>query len=176
MGDLTVSVAGPERIDDLEVVYRVLYDHHHAVSTWHPGPERGADVAWRRRRAKWEQALSTPAGIAIVAERDGKVVGGLVGGVGDAGPVGGSDLYVTASRVGDIHDFAVLPGERGAGVGSAIFALLEDQLRCRGATAYGLQVLAGNDEALRFYEAQGLVRVQTELEKPLPAVQGQSVR
>ena len=33
MDGVTISLAGAERIDDVEPVYRALYDHHVAVTT-----------------------------------------------------------------------------------------------------------------------------------------------
>ena len=79
MDDLTVSLAGADRIDDVEAVYRALYDHHVAVTTWRPAPERGADVAWQRRRKRYEETLSSDDGILLIAERDGDILWALVG-------------------------------------------------------------------------------------------------
>src|SRR5207302_3771161 len=102
MSGLRIALAGPERINDLEPIYRALYAHHVAVSTWRPAPERGPDVAWSRRRRRYEQTLASPRGLLVVAERDRRMVGALVGEV-DEEP-GGSDTFAVRERVAHVHD------------------------------------------------------------------------
>jgi ribosomal protein S18 acetylase RimI-like enzyme len=167
MGDLRIALAGAERIDELEPIYRALYAHHVAVSKWHPAPERGPDVAWQRRRGRYETTLTAPGGIALVAERDGRVVGALIGEVED--PADGSDTYAVPTRAAHVHDIAVLPEEQGAGIGRALMERFERELRERGVDAYGLDVMAGNDLALRFYESLGFELADLSLYKRMRA-------
>jgi ribosomal protein S18 acetylase RimI-like enzyme len=167
MDDLTISLAGSERIDDVEPIYRALYDHHVAVSTWRPAPERGADEAWRRRRGRYETTLSDPGGLLLIAERDESVVGALVGEVED--PADGSDTYAVPTSTAHVHDLAVLPEAQGAGIGRALMERFERELRERGTKSYGLDVMAGNDVARRFYAALGLELAQMTMYKVLPS-------
>jgi ribosomal protein S18 acetylase RimI-like enzyme len=166
MNDLHIDLAGAERIDDLEPVYRSLYEHHVEVSTWRPAPPRGAQEAWRRRRKRYEKTLSDPNGVLLVAERDGRVVGALVGEIED--PADGSDVFAVSTHQAHVHDIAVLPDARGGGIGAALLQGFEALLRERGVDTYGLAVMAGNDEARRFYDAHGFELVLVELEKRLP--------
>jgi GNAT superfamily N-acetyltransferase len=50
----------------------------------------------------------------------------------------------------------VLPGERGAGVGTALMAAVHEVVRELGIDELMLYVMDGNDGATRFYERLGL--------------------
>lgn len=165
MSDLQIVLGGPDRIDDLEPIYRSLYAHHVDVSTWRPGPPRGADVAWSRRRARYEKTLSSTAGILLLAERDGRVVGALIG-ESEEKPEG-SDTFEIPDHVAHVHDVAVLPDARGGGIGRALMERFEAEMRARGVVSYGLDVMAGNDAALRFYESLGFELADMVFEKRL---------
>jgi ribosomal protein S18 acetylase RimI-like enzyme len=165
VSDLLIVLAGSDRIDELEPIYRSLYAHHVAVSTWRPGPERGADVSWARRRARYEKTLAEPTGILLLAERDGQLVGALIGEV-ELDPEG-SDTFVIPARVAHLHDLAVLPDARGGGVGHALVERFEQELRSRDVVSYGLDVMAGNDSARQFYEALGFELADMVFEKRL---------
>jgi ribosomal protein S18 acetylase RimI-like enzyme len=174
MDELQITLAGAERIDDVEPVYRALYEHHVAISTWRPAPPRGADEAWRRRRPRYEKTLGKPNGLLLVAEHDGRVVGALVGEVDD--PADGSDVFAVPTSQAHVHDIAVLPEARGGGVGRALLERFEEVVRERGVQSYGLEVMAGNDSARRFYEAMGFVDVSFAMEKRLTGADEASAR
>ncbi|HMI70419.1 MAG TPA: GNAT family N-acetyltransferase [Solirubrobacteraceae bacterium] len=138
-----------------------------AVSSWHPAPERGPDVAWQRRRGRYEQTLAEPSGLLFVAERGGRVVGALIGEVED--PADGSDTYAVPTSTAHVHDLAVLPEAQGTGIGRALMERFEQELRDRGTKSYGLDVMAGNEVAVRFYAALGLELAQMTMYKVLPS-------
>lgn len=60
-----------------------------------------------------------------------------------------------AAPIVNIHDFAVLPGHRGTGIGKALLAAIEAEALKRGACKITLEVLSGNDPAKRLYAANG---------------------
>jgi ribosomal protein S18 acetylase RimI-like enzyme len=60
----------------------------------------------------------------------------------------------TAAPLVNIHDLAVLPGHRGAGIGKALMAAIETEALKRGACKVTLEVLSGNP-ARHLYERQG---------------------
>lgn len=60
-----------------------------------------------------------------------------------------------AAPIVNIHDFAVIPGHRGAGIGSALLAAIEAEALKRGACKVTLEVLSGNEPAKRLYAANG---------------------
>ena len=51
----------------------------------------------------------------------------------------------------NIHDIAVLPGHRGAGVGQALLSAAEHHAKDRGCCKLTLEVLTGNTRALKSY-------------------------
>jgi ribosomal protein S18 acetylase RimI-like enzyme len=55
----------------------------------------------------------------------------------------------------NVHDLAVLPGQRGRGIGQALLAACEAYARERGCCKLTLEVLSGNQRALRSYEQFG---------------------
>ncbi len=71
--------------------------------------------------------------------------------------------------MGEIDEFFVRPGHRGAGVGSRLLTAAEAGLRARGGLRLQLQIALGNTAARTWYEARGFVpRSGFELlDKPL---------
>lgn len=55
----------------------------------------------------------------------------------------------------NVHDVAVLPRHRGKGIGKALFAAIEQESRSRRCCKLTLEVLAGNQRAIRVYKGLG---------------------
>jgi ribosomal protein S18 acetylase RimI-like enzyme len=55
----------------------------------------------------------------------------------------------------NIHDLVVLPGHRGMGIGQALMQAAQTHAQARGCCKLTLEVLTGNDRALRSYEQFG---------------------
>jgi|Deesub1362A_J573_1020465.scaffolds.fasta_scaffold01025_2 ribosomal-protein-alanine N-acetyltransferase len=83
----------------------------------------------------------------LVAEVDGSVVGYICG------------YPLTAFEV-RIAMFAVLPGYRGKGIGSALYAEFERVARKRGFRIMRLEVRTGNRRAVEFYRRRGFMVVK----------------
>lgn len=62
----------------------------------------------------------------------------------------------------NIHDIAVLPAHRGAGVGQALLAAAEQHARERGCCKLTLEVLTGNARALSSYQRFGFAPYQLD--------------
>ncbi|WP_341904899.1 GNAT family N-acetyltransferase [Polaromonas sp. YR568] len=62
----------------------------------------------------------------------------------------------------NVHDVAVLPGHRGQRVGEKMLALAEAIARERGACKMTLEVLQGNQSAIRLYERIGFAAYQLD--------------
>jgi ribosomal protein S18 acetylase RimI-like enzyme len=58
----------------------------------------------------------------------------------------------------NIHDLAVLPGNRGGGVGKKLLAAVEDRARAMDCCKVTLEVLENNHRALKVYAAAGFAR------------------
>lgn len=66
----------------------------------------------------------------------------------------GYSTFAAAPLV-NIHDFAVVPGHRGAGIGKALLAAVEAEALKRGAIKITLEVLSSNHPAKALYAANG---------------------
>jgi ribosomal protein S18 acetylase RimI-like enzyme len=62
----------------------------------------------------------------------------------------------------NVHDVVVLPAYRGQRVAEAMFALVHDLAVQRGACKLTLEVLSGNQSALRLYERLGFAQYQLD--------------
>jgi ribosomal protein S18 acetylase RimI-like enzyme len=58
----------------------------------------------------------------------------------------------------NVHDLAVLPGQRGSGVGRQLLAAVEEKARTMGCCKVTLEVLENNHRALKVYQAAGFAR------------------
>ncbi len=74
--------------------------------------------------------------------------------VGLANCITGFSTFATRPLV-NIHDMAVLPGQRGQGIGRALMLAVEAEAKTRGACKITLEVLSGNDAAKGLYAALG---------------------
>jgi ribosomal protein S18 acetylase RimI-like enzyme len=141
------------RVDELEPLFKAMHEHHRAG-----GPRaaevrafRSADEAWMRRREHYRGLLSSGRGSLLLAEEDGRAIGYAV-----VAEVGGQATLQTGARMAELESLAVLPGERGAGVGSALMAAVHELVRELGIDDVLLYVMDGNDSAMRFYERYGM--------------------
>ena len=146
--------AGRERIDDLQPLWESLHEHHATVAPdlSRVGPVRAAGDSWAVRRALYEEWLAEPDAFVLIAEFMGQPVGYAL--VHLRGP---EETWATGARIGVLETLVVLPGERGRGIGSALFDRAYEELRELGVTELEVAVIARNAEALRFYERQGMV-------------------
>lgn len=75
--------------------------------------------------------------------------------------------YEQSVTRGVVTNLFVRPPDRGRGVGSALIAAAERDLRDAGADVVGLEALADNDAARRFYRRHGYDVHRVSMEKPL---------
>lgn len=147
-----LAFGGLDLLDELEPLWLALFDHHATVRTQDvPIIERA--LSWPRRRALYERLLPGPDAFVLLARRDGRPVGYVLAHVHDDGP---DDTWPTGARVGEIESLAVLPDERGAGLGTLLLDVAEQRLEAAGVRDLRLVVLTGNDAALRFYRRRGM--------------------
>jgi ribosomal protein S18 acetylase RimI-like enzyme len=155
--EIAIERVGGERIEELAPLYIALHEHHAAVRPQLAGaPARDAEESWRRRCRHYESWLAQPGAFALLARPldGGAAVGFAVVTVEDA-----YDSWDCGERIGDVHDIAVLPQARGAGLGGQLLARVAAELAADGVSHYRLLVLDGNDDATRFYERAGMSTV-----------------
>ena len=115
---------------------------------------RPESEAWPRRRKSYGEWLGKPGAFVLIAEREESPVGYALVSIGD-----GYQGWNSPERIADLHDIAVLPNQRGQGIGTALMDSVELELRAAGLLVYRLRVIARNTDALGFYERRGMTVV-----------------
>jgi len=113
---------------------------------------RNPSDSWAVRRELYEDWLSERDSFVLLAEADGQPIGYAL--VHLRGP---EETWQTGDRIGVLETLAVLPDERGRGVGSALFERIYAELRELDVTELEVAVISKNAAALRFYERHGLL-------------------
>lgn len=156
--EVTLTVHGAEVIDELEPLWLALFDWHaHTGSANLPVIDRS--TSWPLRRAVYEELFERPDTFVVLARRGTEPVGYALGHLHD----GPDDTWPTSDRLGHIESLAVLPDERGNGLGTALLDTAEARLAELGATTVAIEVMVGNEGAQRFYEARGMTPVTVRL-------------
>lgn len=115
-------------------------------------------LAEENRALVRERVVRSVATAGVLVARDPEIVGFVM-----FGPEVG-DYEQDVSR-GVIQNLYVRPGRRGEGVGSALLEAAERRLVERGADVVSLEVMAGNEAAVRFYRRHDYRSHRIELEK-----------
>jgi ribosomal protein S18 acetylase RimI-like enzyme len=149
LGELSILRLEHSEIDRVEPLWSALREHHAAVAP-SLGATREREDSWRRRRAQYESWLSEPDSFVLIAERTEILVAYAVVHIRT-----GSSTWPLSERTGELETLSILPGERNHGVGSAMLSAVREHLRDQGVTELALHVVAGNDDAMRFYERHG---------------------
>ncbi|HEX5308052.1 MAG TPA: GNAT family N-acetyltransferase [Solirubrobacteraceae bacterium] len=161
MSELSIAQVPPERLDELKPVWRSLYEHHleltpHLRERW-----RGVEHAWRaRREAEREWIEQEPLTFVLAAERDGTYLGYAFVRVR---PTMFATSWSASDPLAELSILAVLPSERGRGIGSALLDVVEARLRELGVEDMTISVVTTNVDAMRLYERRGAVQFVTEL-------------
>ncbi len=158
MSDIRIVEAGPERIADVEPLWRALYDHHRGIAEG-VASVRPFEDTWRQRRGQYQGWLEGDGEAALLlAEGGGRVVGYAML---TAGP--GAATWDLGERVVEVETLSVLPDERGGGVGAALMEASRRWALERGAGSIAVGLAHTNDGGLRFYERQGFAPFYLEM-------------
>ena len=115
------------------------------------GDAREEEDSWAVRRALYEEWLAEPDAFVLLAESGGLGVGYAV-----VAMRGAEETWSTGDRVAELQTLAVLPDERGQGIGTALIERMHEELERRGIGQFTVSVIASNADAVRFYERLGL--------------------
>jgi ribosomal protein S18 acetylase RimI-like enzyme len=149
-------------LDELEPVWAALGAHHGSIAPDFLPPMRERADSWARRRAAYAEWLAA-GGFAFVARVDGTIAGYVMVRLDDLSSVS----WQIDGRTAEIETLAVLPEHRGRGIGKALLGAARAAGRERGATHATLSVVAGNEDALRFYAREGLRPFVSRLVGPI---------
>jgi ribosomal protein S18 acetylase RimI-like enzyme len=165
--DWQIREGGRDDLPELERAWRALYAHHAEVRTAIV-PTIPADDRWPARLREFEEAFDSDRAVMLVAERDGELVGFAFS------TLHGADKVFATGPVGELDVLVVLPEQRGAGIGEELVHRSCAALRERGAATLKVVVMAGNDDALRFYARLGIQPALVDLLAPLEGTAGES--
>jgi len=152
--EVEIVEAGAERLDEVASLWRAMheYDAEVAGEAREIAPLRRAEGSWRRRRDALERSMRAGDAWLLIAEREGSPVGFAFVRIRD-----GDRSFETGERMGELEALSVEPELRRWGVGSLLMEELERRLAAAGIGFIGLAVIAGNEDALRFYRRWGMV-------------------
>lgn len=108
------------------------------------------DINWPLAQGaeRFAAGIDDPARLSLVAERDGEVMGHLVGTVAE-----GSAMRPV--KLATLHSLYVRPPHRGTRAGAGLVAAFLDWAREQGAQLAEVTAYAANADAIRFYERNG---------------------
>lgn len=155
---MTLERGGAELVAEIEPLWLALFDHHLAIgAAGLRTVERTA--TWPRRRALYESLLTAPDAFVLIARRGGAAVGYALVRVHE----GADDTWATGDRIAELESVAVLPGERGRGLGTLLLDTVDARLAELGIADVIVAVLVGNDAAESLYRRRGWVPAMTKM-------------
>ena len=150
MSEVRIIEAGPERIEELEPLWRALYEAHREIAEGVAGV-RPFEETWRQRQGQYRGWLGGDTdAVLLVAERDGRPVGYAML---TAGP--GAATWDLGEVTVELETLSVLPEERGSGVGAALMDASRAWALERGVRTIHVGLAHTNVGARRFYEREG---------------------
>jgi ribosomal protein S18 acetylase RimI-like enzyme len=150
------------RLDELEPLWRELYERHNAVTPHLSERVRPFAQAWASRRnaeSRWQQA--EPDSFVLAAHFHGRLAGYAF--VRVRSGAGFAESWTFSDPIGDLVTLVVLPELRGQGIGSALLDAVEARLHELGIADLVITVIATNTDAARLYERRGAVPFITDL-------------
>jgi GNAT superfamily N-acetyltransferase len=155
---VTLERGGAELLAELEPLWLSLFDHHRTIgAAGLPMIDRAQ--TWPRRRAVYERLLETPDAFVLVARRDALAVGYALVHIHE----GADDTWPTGARIAELESLAVLPSERGRGLGTLLLDAVDARLGDLGVDDLIVAVLVGNAGAEELYRRRGLVPAMTKM-------------
>jgi ribosomal protein S18 acetylase RimI-like enzyme len=151
---VTITRAGAEALDRLRPLWLELHHHHQAVGGPALGPYVDDDTSWTACRATYAKLL-TGDGFALLAERDGELLGYALVAVMPAAETLLDDTWRVGERVAEIETISVAPAERGAGIGTALLDRVDAELAAAGIDDVLIGAVVTNADAIRLYERRG---------------------
>jgi ribosomal protein S18 acetylase RimI-like enzyme len=171
MPGLTIVPVPEDRLDDLEPVWRALYEHHTALTPHLRDRELPFAQAWETRRGiEREWLASEPESFVLAAQDGDRYVGYAF--VRIRSGAGFAASWRASDPLAELAILAVLPEARGRGIGSMLLDAVEARLEELGVDDMLIEVITTNTEAMRLYERRGAVPFLTRFVHRLPHAGG----
>ena len=111
-------------------------------------------ASWRARRELYAGFLDG-GGFALLAEREGELIGYAMVAVTPVAETLMPDTWRTGELVAEIETLSVTPAARGEGVGSALLDRIDAELESAGVDDVMIGAFVTNADAIRLYERRG---------------------
>ena len=149
-----IDVLASSEVDCLERLWGQLLVHHsrEAAHLAALGAVRSPEDSWRLRRGQYLEWLQEPLAAVLVARDGDHLLGYAVVRILDT-----PGSWQWGDQVGVLETLVVDDEARGAGVGQALVKAVRERLAASGVQVMKISVIAGNDDALRFYQREGAV-------------------
>jgi len=160
--EFAIVAVPQDSLDDLEPLWRALYEHHQALTPHLRNRERAFEQAWPiRRRIEREWLVAEPQSFVLAAHDSDRYVGYAFVRVRSAATYAAS--WRTSDPLADLATLAILPELRRRGVGLALLEAVEARLHDLGIEDMAIDVITTNTDAIGFYERRGAVPFVTTL-------------
>ncbi len=174
MPDFAIAPLALDRMEELQPVWRSLYEHHLALTPHLGDRAQPFELAWRaRQRIEAEWRASGQELFVLAAHAEDSYVGYALVRIRRGSDFAAS--WSASERLAELVILAVLPDWRGRGVGSALLDAVEARLRELEVEDMVISVVTTNDDAMRLYRRRGAEPFVTELIQrvsPAPAPGG----
>lgn len=148
MNDVIIERLPAERLDELEPLWHAMLDQ--VVLENSVVPIRPAAESWPLRRTVYKDLLQRPEAFALVARRGDEIIGYAMVKIEDADAV-----WYTGELQAELESLALLPNERGKGLGTRLLDTVDEELAKLRVTDLTIGVDVNNTGAKRFYERRG---------------------
>jgi ribosomal protein S18 acetylase RimI-like enzyme len=154
MADFAIVSVSKDRSEDLQPLWRGLYEHHMALTPHLGDRVRPYEQAWNEhQRLKAEWLAAEPDSFVLAAQQEDRYVGYAFVRVRPGALFAVS--WSASDPLAELAILAVLPEARGKGVGSALLDAVEARLRELRIDDMVIDVITTNTDAMRLYERRG---------------------
>jgi ribosomal protein S18 acetylase RimI-like enzyme len=152
--EVEIVEGGTKRLDEIGALWEAMHEYHASVvgEAGDVAPFRDAKDSWQRRRSDFERWMLAGDAWLLIAEHQGSPVGFAFFRVRE-----GDLSFDTGERTGELEALSVEPELRRWGIGSLLMEEVDRRLTAAGVAFIALAVIAGNEDALRFYRRWGIV-------------------
>lgn len=163
--EVRIVKAGPERIEELESLWKALHMHYQDIGSCFPC--LSIDQSWAIARIRHKELLSEMVSFMLFAEYRDMPVGYAIVHVKEVKAV----LLQIPDKVASLEYLSVLPEAQNMGIGTALMNTVYEELCLSNITALTLDVICTNKDALRFYERFGFTPFFTTVYQSIPQKQ-----
>jgi ribosomal protein S18 acetylase RimI-like enzyme len=161
MADRAIVSVAPERLDDLQPLWRALYEYQVALTPHLRDRVRPYEQAWEEhQRIEAELLASEPDSFVLAAEELDRYVAYAFVRIRPDARFAVS--WSASNPLAELAILAVLPEARGQGIGTMLLDAVEVRLRGLQIEDMVIDVITTNTDAMRLYERRGAMPFLTK--------------